>query len=262
MHGIRITEWLNANCSRSFPLVVPGDLPLDLLVDCRLCFFKEQPAAVALYAMSLVGSVASVTMDVAGHLYTVTSTIIPASLYNRIYSDTVHGSLELTLGPGFAALSTWSGSLQLEPACILFAQPTRHMGASDDIPIDPANPHSVMEGDYAQAHSGTYLDTPYAVDGDVKLEGGYGIQVAVVGNTVTLSAVAGYGDLPGYPCFQVHSAGPRCLDKIFRLNGVTPDSFGKIDAIAGSGMRIGADASGNLLIRSDLSPTQPWCRKA
>ena len=76
MHGIRITEWLNANCSRSFPLVVPGDLPLDLLVDCRLCFFKEQPAAVALYAMSLVGSVASVTMDVAGHLYTVTSTII------------------------------------------------------------------------------------------------------------------------------------------------------------------------------------------
>jgi len=262
MQDIRITEWLNSNCARSFPLVVSGDLAQDVLVDCRLCFFKEQPAEVYLSAVSLSSGTATVVVSVNGRQYSTSAVVISSSLYSRVYVDTVHGNLSFTLGPGLATLTSWTGSLQVEPACTMFPRRVDHIGATDDIPIDPANPHTVMEGDYAQAHSGSALSRPYAVAGAVKLEGGYGIQVEVSGQTVTLSAVPGYGDLPGYPCFKVHGSSTQCFDKVFRVNGVSPDSFGKMDVLAGSGMRIGVDGSGNLLVRADLSSTQPGCRKA
>lgn len=264
MHSVRLTEWLNANSSRAFPLVTSGSLPQDVLVDARIILLKEQPANVVLTGLSTDGSQISLVFGCAGVQYTVAS-LLTGSRYQRITSDSEEAVFHITVGPGAASILSWSGSLQVEPACVLFPRLVRFIGALDGIPVDPSNPDTEMEvfGSITEGSAFIPPDRPYMMTGDIKIEGGYGFQVSVTGNTIIIAAVPGYGDRVGYPCFRVHERA-SIGNAIAYINGIPPDSFGNIDVEVGDGIRVAPVKDGGvsyLYITSPVSPAKARCKK-
>lgn len=261
MHSVRLTEWLNANSSRAFPFVETGSLPQDVVVDARLVFFKEQPGEVQL--VEIESSAGSLRLDFTcgGTVYSV-SVILEDSMYQRVLSETTEASFYITLGPGTSIMGDWTGAIVVEPACTLFPRLVGYMGALDDIPVDPGNTDTEMEV-FDNLKLALSFDRPYLLDGDIKIEGGYGVQVSVSGNTITLAAVPGYGDRIGYPCFKVH--GSTSLDgAIVYVNGLTPDSFGNLDIESGDGIRLAPVTEGGtsyLYVKSPVSSTKARCKK-
>lgn len=263
MHSVRLTEWLNANSSRAFPLVESGSLPQDLLVDARVMLFKDSPGTVTVEAVAIAAGTISITIWCGDSGYTV-SAALSGSMYQRVFVATQAADIAFTLGPGASPSVTmsWTGVLELEPGCVLFPRLVRYMGAIDDIPVDPSNPTTEMEV-FSSITMAPDFETPYLMDGDIKIEGGYGIQVSVSGNTIMLAAIPGYGDRLGYPCFKVHGD-TSLAAAIAYVNGLTPDSFGNLDLESGDGIRLAPvvkDGVSYLYITSPVSPTKARCKK-
>jgi len=272
MHSVRITEWLNSNMNRAYPLVEPADpllnpFPQDILVDMRLVFLKEAPSPVYLVWFKSNGITAWISFLAGGSVYQVETSLELTSntIYQRNTSEDGSAILQITLASGALNSIDWAGALVVEPACVLFPRMTRFMGALDMIPIDTAHGTPYVEMEVVDAwRYAKDLSPYYMLSGDIKIEGGYGVQVYASDNVIRLGAVPGYGDRSGYPCFAVHSSSEKCSDKVMHLNGVMPDSFGKVDIETGDGIKATPMEDGGdtvLAIQSTLSSSKKRCKK-
>lgn len=248
MIDTRITEWLNTNQYRAYPLVsLPKDKATADYLSALLSDFKAMLYDPAFTSVTLVGiDLSSISLSIAGG-----DTIqVP-----RPAVDTDSYVVEHVSGDGYAIWVTYGRqsrqcpalgavSYELEPALVVYRG--RHKvsslaGLDDDHGLEPED-HVITR----------------VLQGDIKLRGGYGIQIVPDGSVFAVNATPGQGEWYGYPCIDVYGPDADCVRKILQINGVQPDDYGRMDFVGGDGVRV--EAQGSVLkVTSLIAPDRARC---
>jgi len=152
-------------------------------------------------------------------------------------SSTPLAGIEITIGPGFASkLSTF----------IIFDK-TAPLESSTIINLNRQQIDCIRI-----MHTDNSIES---VEGDIVIRGGYSTEVLQSGNSLSISASVGAGELGQYEGYQQENS---CAGYIYSISGANPNYTGNIKFIAGKGINIQSTLN-TVTISLDTSGLLPSC---
>lgn len=227
------------------------ELGTDVLLDTRAVVLARGAGTLRLYTLE-------VSQD--------GSVFIAGFLYEPLEGQPVSVALTVPVGGwdtmGFYSTQVFIDELSLfpvfGPGVPEFARLHRGLWTFEDLRLEPSclsirNKHVVTS---------MTSSTDVVLRGDIKLQPGYNMAVAVsqASNAIRLTAMLGEG--LGQPCEKTLDIDGNCGELVYSINGATPDWYGDFLLEAGPGISITADkVNHKIVIKTSHRACAPGCQE-